>query len=352
MHVAPGTVRVAPHPALGTLHLAPVLLSLFACTPLVATDVIVLKSIGGLPAHVAGVFEEPLAFQQTTDGRFLVLDRRAHTVYRVDADRSEATRLVQVGYEEGRLLQPTAFDADPSGTFVVADAPNRRERVQIFNIDGERVGGFSLPGRASPRVTLGNLVLSGVGSLQFTGRSVLINQPETGALVTEYGLAGSAVRTFGRLRPTGQEADRDVHLALNSGFPIVDPRGGFYFVFQAGEPRFRKYDQNGELVFERVAQGRDLDGVVSKLPSTWPRRNIDGNELPFVAPVVRAAAVDLDGGVWMTFVTLTTHRYDADGDKVASYRFQGAGPVVPTSLFFTKTRRLLITPGFYEFAVP
>ena len=38
---------------------------------------------------------------------------------------------------------------------------------------------------------------------------------------------------FGSLRATGQEDDREVHLALNSGIPLADPTGGFFFVFQA-----------------------------------------------------------------------------------------------------------------------
>ena len=85
--------------------------------------------------------------------------------------------------------------------------------------------------------------MSGIGSLHYDGTSILIAQPESGALVTEYSLAGVPRRTFGRLRATGHEGDPDVHLALNSGVPLVDPRGGFYFVFQAGEPVFQKFDR-------------------------------------------------------------------------------------------------------------
>ena len=43
-------------------------------------------------------------------------------------------------------------------------------------------------------------------------------------------------RSIGNLRRTGHEDDAEVHLALNSGIPLVDPTGGFYFVFQTGEP--------------------------------------------------------------------------------------------------------------------
>lgn len=316
-----------------------------------ARAVEVLTSVGGLPVHVAGMFEEPLQFQQSPSGRYFVFDRRAHAVYLVDRERGEATRIVDVGPEQGRLLGPTAFDTGPHGIFAIADAPNRVERIQFFNEQGQRVGSFRLPGRASARVTLGTLVLSGVGSLQYTGRSVLINQPETGGLVTEYGLAGTPVRTFGQLRPTGHERDRDLHLAFNVGLPLVDPTGGYYFVFLTGEPRFRKYDPEGRLVFERLMQGRELDELARAMPTSWPRREVNDESLPIVPPIVRAAAVDRDGRLWVSLVTPFTYVFNGDGDKVRTVQFRAAGLLAPTSLSFALSGRLLVTPGLYEFDV-
>ena len=37
-------------------------------------------------------------------------------------------------------------------------------------------------------------------------------------------------------------------LPLNSGLPLAIPSGGYYFVFQTGEPRFRRYDAMGRLM--------------------------------------------------------------------------------------------------------
>jgi hypothetical protein len=316
---------------------------------LVARAPLVLRSVGGVPAHLAGMFEEPLGFQKTPAGDYLVFDRRAHAVFRLDAARTKADKVVDIGPERGRLIGPTAFDSGPDGMFVVADAPTGVERLQFFNLRGERLGGFDLPGRAAPRVVIGTLVLSGVSSLQFTGRSLLINQPETGGLVTEYGLAGTPVRTIGTLRPTGQEADRDVHLALNVGLPLVHPDGGLLFVFLTGEPRFRRYDRSGVLLYERLAQGAELDAVARTLPTRWPRRTIDGESLPLVPPVVRAAAVDPLGRLWISYVTPVTYVFDSDGELVAKVRFEAAGSLAPTSLSFAGRSRLLVTPGLYEF---
>ena len=311
-----------------------------------------LRSVAALPVEVVGEFREPLGFQRVADGHHYVFDRRGHTVYAVSADRATSRKLVAIGGEEGRVLEPTAFDAEPKGTFLVADAPNGRERLQIFDADGRRVGGFVLPGRATPRVTIGSLSLSGIGTLQYTGRSVLVSQPETGGLMTEYGLSGTPVRTLGALRKTGHEDDRELHLALNAGIPLADPTGGYWFVFLAGTPAFSRFDGAGQLQFHRVLQGRELDPVMAALPSVWPRRAIDGTEVPLVAPTVRTAAVDPRGRLWISLVVPYTYVFDRLGEKIRTVQFQAAGLVAPNSLSFASATRLLVTPGCFEFAVP
>jgi hypothetical protein len=165
-------------------------------------------------------------------------------------------------------------------------------------------------------------------------------------------LTGGANRTFGQLRPTGHEADRDLHLALNSGIPLVDPSGGFIFVFQTGHPVFRKYDAGGKLLYERSIQGREIDEVIGTMPTRWPRRKTEDGEFPLVRPTIRTAAIDPDGQLWVSFVVPYTYVYDKDGDKVRTVQFRGAGILAPNSLFFGKKSRALVTPGLYEFAVP
>lgn len=307
-----------------------------------------LRAITALPVEIVGGFREPLGYQRLASGDSLVFDRRGHAVYEVPAGGTSARKLVAIGGEDGRVIEPTAFDAAPDGTFVVADAPNGRERVQIFSRDGRRTGGFQLPGRATPRVTLGSLSLSGVGTLQFTGRSIIISQPETGGLMTEYGLAGTPVRTIGRLRVTGHEDDRALHLALNAGIPLKDG-SGYWFVFLAGEPAFSRFDAAGNLLFHRRIQGRELDAVVAATPAVWPRRAIDGTEVPLVSPVVRTAAIDPTGRLWVSFVVPYTYVFDRLGEKVRTVQFQAAGLAAPNSLSFPSARRLLVTPGCFEF---
>jgi hypothetical protein len=309
----------------------------------------VLRSSGAVPPHIAGKFRDPAGFQQSASGQYFVFDRRAHVVHGLDAQQASSWEIVHIGGEEGRIIDPTAFAVEPNGTFAVADAPNNRERIQIFTPAGFRIGGFMLPGRLKTRVIFDNAVLNGIGSLQYTGTSILMSQPETGALVTEYSLNGGANRTFGHLRPTGHEDDREVHLALNSGIPLVDPNGGFFFVFQTGEPGFQKYDAAGQLIFERRVQGREIDQFVGALPTKWPKRQTSEGEMPLVRPTIRTAAVDHAGNLWIAFVLPYTYVYDRDGDKARTVQFRGTGIIAPNSLFFGSNGRVLVTPGLYEF---
>ena len=309
----------------------------------------VLRSSGAVPPHIAGKFREPTGFQQSASGQYFVFDRRAHVVHGLDAQQASSWEIVHIGGEDGRIIDPTAFAVAPNGTFAVADAPNNRERIQIFTPVGFRIGGFVLPGRLKMRVMIDNAVLNGIGSLQYTGTSILMSQPETGALVTEYALNGGATRTFGHLRRTGHEEDREVHLALNSGIPLVDPNGGFFFVFQTGEPVFQKYDAAGQLVFERRVHGREIDQFVGALPTNWPKRQTSEGEMPLVTPTIRTAAVDRAGNLWIAFVLPYTYVYDRDGDKARTVQFRAAGIIAPNSLFFGVNGRVLVTPGLYEF---
>ena len=309
-----------------------------------------LRPSSALPPHVTGLFREPAGFVARNDGSFLVFDRRAHSVYRVSADRASANQLVSIGHESGRLIQPVAFAVGADGTFVVADAPFGRQRVQLFAGDGRQLGGWSLPGDVAELVRLGGLVLNGVGSLQYDGDHVFVNEPERGALITRYTIDGRADLTVGRLRETPYAStDSALHRAFNTGLPLVDPRGGYYFVFQTGEPRFRKYDAQGTLVFERVIQGRELDALLARQATVWPGRQSGSNEVPAVPPIVRTAAVRPNGELWIALAVPFTYVFDAEGEKVRVVRFEATGTLAPESLSFTSDGHVLATPGCYVF---
>jgi hypothetical protein len=308
-----------------------------------------LKSVGALPPHIVGMFEEPIDFQQAQSGEYYIFDRRGHTVYTVDAARTMSRKVLEIGHEEGRVIQPSGFDLAADGRFVVADVPRGQQRVQTFDRTGRLLTGFFLPGAPAARVVIGNLMLNGAGSVQFGTDTLFISHPESGALFTEYTPGGAAFRSIGRLRTTGFEDDRDLHVALNAGLPLVDPTGGYFYVFITGRPMFRKYDAKGTLQFERHIEGRELDALLDAQPTRWPKRRVQDREVPFVPPIVRAAAVDTSGSLWISLAVPFTYVYDAGGDKTRTLQFSGAGIIAPTSLTFGRDGRLLVTPGCYEF---
>src|SRR5207244_4107486 len=194
----------------------------FTRDPQAALRVDVLRPVGALPPHITGLFEEAAAFQQAANGYYFVFDRRAHAIYMIDPDRANARKVVDVGQEEGRIIQPGGFDSAPDGSFVVADVPRGQERIQIF----------------------------GAGVLR---------------------------------------------------------TGGFFLVFLTGQPMFRKYDANGKLLFERHIEGREIDDLLAAQPTKWPTRRVEDREVPFVQPMVRTAAVDPQGQLWVSMLVPYTY---------------------------------------------
>ena len=108
-------------------------------------------------------------------------------------------------------------------------------------------------------------------------------------------------------------------------------------------------------MFERHIEGRELDGLIAALPTTWPRRPAGTGRgrttVPIVPPTVRTAAVDPDGHLWIALTVPYVYVYDPDGEKVRTLRLRGAGVIEPTSMSFASRDRLLVTPGCYEFTV-
>ena len=159
---------------------------------------------GAVPAHIAGRFREPTGFQQSASGQYFVFDRRGARRVRPRRTSSRARgRSSRSAPKTGASSIRPRSPSQPDGTFVVADAPNGRERIQIFTPAGLR--DRRLPAAAAAaktRVVLGNIVLNGIGSLQYTGTSILMSQPETGAL-------DHRVHVAGRREPADRNAAPD-----------------------------------------------------------------------------------------------------------------------------------------------
>jgi hypothetical protein len=308
-----------------------------------------LTPVFAIPAHAIAQIPGAVSVVKTADGDYLVLDRRAHALYRVARTSGTVRRLTAVGHEPGRLLNPSMISMSRDDIVAVMDAPNNLQRIQYFSSAGMLINGFFLPIQGSPSLIIGDQVVSGTGAMAFTGDTFYVNEPAWGSLVAELTSAGAVRRHIGHLRPTMQESDKELHAALNTGLPVVDPTGGLFFVFQAGRPMFRKYGVGGQLVYERHIEGVEIDGVIAGLPNLWPAR--PAGIRPVLRPTVRTAAADAHGRLWVALTTGYTYVYDTRGDKMRTVIFEGARPLLPSSLFFTRDSRVLVGPEGYEFDI-
>lgn len=109
----------------------------------------------------------------------------------------------------------------------------------------------------------------------------------------------------------------------------------------------RRYSAAGAMIFERHIEGVELDPIIQRLPTLWVPR-IDGSK-PLPAPIVRTAAVDGQGQLWIVLQTGHVYVYDRAGEKQRVVTFGGALSDLPSSLFFTSRNRVLVGPGGYEF---
>ena len=287
-------------------------------------------------------FAEPAGYGRVPDGPAYVFDRRGHSVHTVNpGDRSVRT-LVAIGGEPGRLLEPSAFDVAADGSFAVADAPGGRERIQVFGPAGIRIGGFTRAGRTAARVAIGSLVLSGVGSLVYTGPTVVLSGSDTGWLLTVH----AARRAYPQHRPAPRHRPRRrSRTAPRAERRSRAPRWGTAASSSSSSPARRPSagtSAPGEMMFERVIQGRDLESdPVAVLPQRWPP-----------APSVCAGGAAgrrqssaprlsiREGALWVSFVLPFTYVFDADGEKIRTVQFRAAGVVAPSSLTFPGRDRL------------
>ena len=204
-----------------------VVLVVLAVVPGEALRVETLRSIGGLPPHIAGAFQEPVGLPAGSRRHLLRLRPPRPRGVR---DRCRPQRVRNAGrHRSGGGPHHPAQRLRRRAATAASSWPTRRAAASAFrcSIRRARVRPASSC-RASPRrrSSSDNLMLNGTGSVHFGGSRLLLSHPESGALVTAYTPAGYPTMTFGRLRPTGFESDRELHLAHNAGLPLADPTGG------------------------------------------------------------------------------------------------------------------------------
>ena len=207
-----------------------------------------------------------------SEGDYFVVDRRGHTVSRIDRAMTAITPLLAIGHEAGRVLRPFGFDLGV-GEFAIADAPGATERVQVFTTSGSRVSAFTLSSRSEAQGATGR---PGPQRRQRHAPDESTHDP---AESTRHRRPRQRVRHPGPGAPERGHTSRHGSRWRCAVAPGVQrgPAGAHswrrpLFRLPDGRSRFRKYNAAGTLVFERAIQGRELDALVQTQPTTWPRR--------------------------------------------------------------------------------
>ena len=167
-----------------------------------------------------------------------------------------------------------------------------------------------------------------------------MSQPETGALITEYTLAGGVDRTFGALRahrprrrPRAAPGAEQRHPARRSDAAASSSSSRPASRCSGNTTRRHSWSSNG------TSQGREIDAVVANLPTTLAdaqdRRRRDAARAARRSARRRSIAT---GNLWVAFVVPYTYVFDATATRSARVQFRGAGILAPTSLFLRPTR--------------
>ena len=202
-----------------------------------------------------------------------------------------------------------------------------------------------------PQVILGNYAVTGISSLQFTGGSIFVSEPERGSLITEYSAPGTPQRTIGRLRDTGYEQERDLHLALNAGLPLdrSDRRLLLRLPHRTADvPEVTT--RTASCCSSVTSKGARSTICWPRSRRRWPTRRIEDREVPFVQPMIRTAAVDphgtalgVDGRAASRMCTTrtATRRGPSNSARPESSARRACSSRAPG--------HILVTPGCYEF---
>ena len=244
-------------------------------------------SIAALPVEVVGEFREPLGYQRARLGRRSSSSTAAATPSTASTRPARpAASSSPSAARPGRVIEPTAFDAAPDGT-LRRRRRAQRPRARAVLLARRPAAGRLLrcPGRATPRVDARQPVAQRHRHAA-VHRPLGAHQPAGNRRADDrYGLAGTPVRTIGRLRADRARGRPRAASGAERRHPAGRPGGGFWFVFLAGTPAFSRFDANGALLFHRAMQGREIDPIVAAIPAAWPRRAVDGTEIPLVSPV-------------------------------------------------------------------
>jgi len=307
--------------------------------------------------EIVGVYREPAGVPASlSSGQFfyLVFDRRAHAVSRVGT--AGKNHHVEAGRhrprKHGAAVDPSAFDAEPGGgrSWVGRRAWRAaRGACQVFTSraasseDITRRAGSAPPHPPSEQYRAerhwGSLPVHGnppccepARKNRFASMTEVRPRPQADA-----GLVGALFR-----RAPGARDDADVHLAVETRLPLVDPRGGFLLRLPGGIPDVPGSTTGGTPpLSRRHIEGLSSDRAIAALRTVWPapawRRTRQGSAAGGADAAERPPSTQR-GQLWVRPGAALLVRLRRRRQQDAVVRSKGQAILSPSSLSFHGVR--------------
>lgn len=168
----------------------------------------------------------------------LIFDSRKPCIYIFSKDGIYLRSIGRRGQGPGEYLTIICIDIDNEDNIYIYDNANRR--FSIFSYQGKLIGDFSF--RPS-------LTVSSFFKFKITQNSeILINAPARDFYFTLLKKDGKIIRDIALIKNYRKRFDLNAFLA--EGFPFQDNEGNYY-IFLQHLPLVKKFNANGELIFER-----------------------------------------------------------------------------------------------------
>jgi len=196
----------------------------------------------------------------------------------LDESFKHIDQIGEIGQGRGELYYPIDFVIKGRFIYIIDRNAKKNMRVQIFDLMGKCLHEFSAEHKS-------------YGFDVNSRGDMFLGQAESGKLISVYNDKGEMINSFGDLHKISDfygtdfnSMDDEFEVAINRINMHIDNKDNVYISF-VGAPYIRKYDREGQLIFEKRILGPEADKIVNLFAKnkTAPiRRGIDNIPIPYI----------------------------------------------------------------------
>lgn len=214
-------------------------------------------------------FQQPRGIEVDKDGNLYILEQKNHRLSVFNKNLEYLYSFPEVGLEAGALYYPEDFVITGDECYIL-----HSKKVTIFRTDGTFIKELSIPHKSE------TIAVNSSGE-------ILVQSFENNHIVNVYSKKGKLIRGFGELfRNFGEYVENFDKLPLghqkilNLASFCLDEDDNLYAAFRY-YPVIRKYERNGNLLFEKVITGKEIDKILSKSKPKITPQAVSGNVVFF-----------------------------------------------------------------------